>query len=103
MGSLVRYACCEKEMMGSIREKMATQESAPRGGKFSAFGSTTAGNGALAYSGPCIGGGDCSTAVTNASWDNAYTFDPFSMGERLGGEPSILVQRTQCTSGSSDG
>jgi hypothetical protein len=29
MGSLARYACCGKEMLGEIREKMAIPESAP--------------------------------------------------------------------------
>jgi hypothetical protein len=28
MGSLAHYACCGKEMLGWIHEKMATQESA---------------------------------------------------------------------------
>jgi hypothetical protein len=34
---LARYACCGKEMLGWIREKMATQKSAPRGGTPSRF------------------------------------------------------------------
>jgi hypothetical protein len=33
MRSPTCYACCEKEMLGWIREKMATQESALRGGR----------------------------------------------------------------------
>jgi hypothetical protein len=37
MGSLAHYACCGKEMLGWIREKMATQESAPGGGRLFAF------------------------------------------------------------------
>jgi hypothetical protein len=57
MGSLAHYACCGKEMLGSIYEKMATQELAPGSGKFSAFSST----------GPCTTGGDCSTATGNGS------------------------------------
>jgi hypothetical protein len=40
-------------MLGWIREKMATQELAPRGGKFFASGSTTTKNGDSAYNGPC--------------------------------------------------
>ncbi len=32
MGNLARYACYGKEMLGWIREKMATQESALKGG-----------------------------------------------------------------------
>jgi hypothetical protein len=30
MGSPARYACCGKEMLGWIRKKIATPESAPR-------------------------------------------------------------------------
>jgi hypothetical protein len=41
MGSLVRYACCGKEMLGWIREKMAIPKSAPRGGMISTSGSIT--------------------------------------------------------------
>jgi len=44
MGSPTCYACCKKEMMGWICEKMATPKPAPRGGRFSAFDSITAGN-----------------------------------------------------------
>jgi hypothetical protein len=65
MGSLACYACCGKEMLGWICEKMAIQELALRGGRFSAFGSTIARNIALAYNGPCAIGGDCSTAIRN--------------------------------------
>jgi hypothetical protein len=36
MGSPVRYVYYEKEMMGWIHEKMAIQESTPKGGRFSA-------------------------------------------------------------------
>jgi hypothetical protein len=39
MGSPVHYACYGKEMLGWIHEKMATQESTPRGGKLSASNS----------------------------------------------------------------
>jgi len=53
MGSPTHYACCEKEMLGWIREKMATQTSALRGGRFSTFGSTDAGNGASTCNHPC--------------------------------------------------
>jgi hypothetical protein len=34
MGSPTHYACCGKEMLGWIREKMATQESTQGGGRF---------------------------------------------------------------------
>jgi hypothetical protein len=103
MGNLARYACCGKEMLSWIREKMATQELALGGGKFFAFGSTIVGNGTLACNGLCVGGGDCSTTARNGSWDNAHTSNPSSRGERLGGEPSTLVQHVQHTGGSSDG
>jgi hypothetical protein len=46
---------------------MAIQESAPGGGRFFAFGSTTAGNGTLACSDPCAPGRDCSTTAGNSS------------------------------------
>jgi hypothetical protein len=46
MGSPTHYAYCGKEMFGCICEKMATPESALKGGKFSASSSTTAGNSA---------------------------------------------------------
>jgi hypothetical protein len=39
MGSLAHYACCRKKMLGWIHEKMATQESTPRGGGLSASNS----------------------------------------------------------------
>jgi hypothetical protein len=78
-------------MLGWIREKMATQESAPRGGKFSASGSTVVGNGASACSDPCAPSKDYSTAVGNGSWNNAHTSDPSSKGERSGRKPSALV------------
>jgi hypothetical protein len=45
MGSLVHYACYEKEMLGWIREKMAIQESAQGGGSFSAPDSIVVRNG----------------------------------------------------------
>jgi hypothetical protein len=95
MGSLARYACCKKEMLGWIREKMAIQKSAPGGGRFFASNSTVVGNGALACNNPCSIGEDCSTVIGNGSWDNAHTSDLSSKGERLGGEPSTLVQRAQ--------
>jgi hypothetical protein len=47
--------------------------------------------------------GDYSIATGNGSWDNAHIFDPFSKSERLGGEPSTLVQCAQRTGGSLDG
>jgi hypothetical protein len=82
---------------------MATQESTPGGGKLFASGSTIVGNGASACNGMCVGGGDCSITAGNSSWDNAHTSDLSSKGEKLGGEPSILVQHAQRTGGSSDG
>jgi hypothetical protein len=65
-------------MLGWIREKMASQELAPRGDKFSIFGSIVVGNGASARSDPCALGEDCSTIVRNSSWDNAHTSDSSS-------------------------
>jgi len=53
MGSPACYAYYGKEMLGWIREKMATPESAPRGGKFSASGSITVGNDTSACNNPC--------------------------------------------------
>jgi hypothetical protein len=52
-------------MLGWIREKMATRESAPGGGRSSTFGSIVVGNDASAYNGLCIIGGACSIAVGN--------------------------------------
>ncbi len=103
MGSSTRYACCGKEMLGWIREKIVIQESTPRGGRIFASGSIAAENGASTYNDLCAPSGDYSIATGNGSWDNSHTFDPFSRGERLGEEPSTLVQDTQHTSGSSDG
>jgi hypothetical protein len=90
-------------MLGWIREKMATQESAPGGGRFFAFGSIAVGNGAFACSGPCVPGKDCSTTAGNSYWNNTHTSDLSNKGERLGGEPSILVQCAQRMGGSLDG
>jgi hypothetical protein len=45
-----------KEMLGWICEKMATQESAPRGGRFSTFGLIAVRNGASTCSGLCVVG-----------------------------------------------
>jgi hypothetical protein len=103
MGSLARYACCGKKMLGWIHEKMATQELAPKGGRFSTYGSTTTKSGALACSDLCAPGRDYSTTATNGSWDNAHTSDLSSRGERMGGEPSILVQCAQHKGGNLDG
>ncbi len=58
-GSLARYAYYGKELLGWICERMATQDLAPRGGKFLAFGLAIAGNNILACSGPCVAGEDC--------------------------------------------
>jgi hypothetical protein len=54
-------------MLGQIREKMATLESAPGGGRFFTFSSTTAGNNALACNDLCIPIGDRSIVVGNSS------------------------------------
>jgi len=67
MGSLVRYACYGKEMLGRIREKMATPKSAPGGGRFSTSGSTIVGNDALICNDPCAPIGDCSIIAGNGS------------------------------------
>jgi len=53
MGSPARYACCGKEMLGWIREKMATPESAPRGDRLSTSSSITIGNNTLACNDSC--------------------------------------------------
>jgi hypothetical protein len=98
-----RYACYGKKMLGWIREKMATQESTLGGGKFSASSSTVARNGTLACNNLCALGEDYSIATRNGSWDNAHTSNSSNMGERLGGEPSTLVQRAQRMGGSLDG
>jgi hypothetical protein len=81
---------------------MAIQELALEGGRFFAFGSIVAENSTLACKDPCSPNGDCSTFVRNSSWDNAHTSDPSSRGEKLGGEPSTLVQRAQHMGGSSN-
>jgi len=67
MGSLARYACCGKEMLGWIRKKMAILESAPKGGKFFASDSITAGNDTSACNNLCAPGRDYSTAIGNSS------------------------------------
>ncbi len=90
-------------MLGWIREKMATQESTPGGGRFSASGSIVARNGTSACNDPCVLSENYSTTTGNGSWDKAPTFDSFSRGERLGIKPSALVQHTQRIGGSSDG
>ncbi len=79
-------------MLGSIREKMATQKSTPGGGRFFASGLTIVENDTSAYNDPCALGKDCLIAGGNGSWDNTHTSDLFSRGERLGGKPSTLVQ-----------
>jgi hypothetical protein len=90
-------------MLGWICEKMATQESAPGGGRFFVSGLIAAGNDTSACSDPCVPSRDCSIVVRNSSWDNAHTSDPSNLGERLGGEPSTLVQHAQPTGGRLDG
>jgi len=66
MGSPACYACCGKEMLSRICEKMAIQESTPGGGKFFAFGSIVVRNGALAYNNPCTADKAYSTVVNNS-------------------------------------
>jgi hypothetical protein len=61
------YAYYGKKMLGWIREKMATQELAPGGGRFFASNSTVVGNNALACSDSCVPSKDCSTATGNDS------------------------------------
>jgi hypothetical protein len=84
-------------MLRWIREKMANQESALRGGMFSTFGSIVVGNGTLTCSNLSVIGEDCSTTVGTGSWDNAHTSNPSSRGERPSREPSVLMQHTQRT------
>jgi hypothetical protein len=118
MGSPACYACYRKEMLGWIHEKMAIQESTPGGGRFFASSSTIARNSTSVSNDPCILSEDYLTATKNDSWDNAHTyltttkndswdnahtFDSSSKGERLGKEPSTLVQRAQRTIGRLDG
>jgi hypothetical protein len=65
MGSPTHYACCGKEMLGRVHEKMVTQESTPGGDMFFASSSTVVGNGALICNDPCVPGEDFSAAVGN--------------------------------------
>jgi hypothetical protein len=67
MGSPAHYAYYEKEMLGWIREKMATQESMLRGGRFSASGSIVIGSGASTCNDLCTTLGGYSTATANGS------------------------------------
>jgi len=90
-------------MLGWICEKMAIQESTLGGGRFSASNSTIVRNGASTYNDSCAPGENYSTVVGNGSSDNTHTFDLSTRDERLGGEPSTLVQRAQHMGGSSDG
>jgi hypothetical protein len=103
MGSPTCYACYGKEMLGSIREKMATQKLALGGDMFFASDSTAVGNDTSVCNSLCVAGEDCSTIAGNDYWDNAHTSDPSSRCERLGGEPNTLVQCIQHTCGSSNG
>jgi hypothetical protein len=63
MGNPFHYACCEKEMLGWIHEKMAIQELALRGGRFSTSDSTVVGNDTSACNDPHTPGKNYSTAV----------------------------------------
>jgi hypothetical protein len=67
MGSLVRYACCGKEMLDWIHEKMAIQDVTPRGDRFSACSSTVVGNGTSTCSDLCALGEDYSITIGNGS------------------------------------
>jgi hypothetical protein len=79
MGSPTRYACYGKEMLGWIYEKMATHESALGGGKYSAFGSTVIGNGALAYNDPCAPWRDYSTHQPGGRGPAPFKFSPHNV------------------------
>ncbi len=100
MGSPARYVYYEKEMLGWIHEKMTIQESTLGGGRFFAFDSIVVRNNASTCNDPCVLGEDCSTITGNVSWDNTHTFDSSSRGDRLGREPSALVQHAQHRGGS---
>jgi hypothetical protein len=65
-----------KEMLGWIHKKMAIQELALRGGKFSTSDLIIIGEGASTCNDPCTPGKDCSIAIRNGSWDNAHISDP---------------------------
>jgi len=54
-------------MLGWIREKMATLETTPRGGRFFASDSITAGNDTSACNDSCTLGKDYSIAAGNSS------------------------------------
>jgi hypothetical protein len=54
-------------MLGWIREKMAIQELAPGGGRFSASNSIVIGNDVSVYNDPCIPSEDYSTTIGNGS------------------------------------
>jgi hypothetical protein len=73
---------------------MVIQESALKGGKFSTSDSTIIRNDASTCDNPCVPGEDYSTAIKNNFWDITHTFNLSSKGERLGREPSALVQHT---------
>jgi hypothetical protein len=99
---LAMFAAGKKCWVRSVK-KMATQESVPGGGKFSASGSIVARNSASSCSDSCAPSEDYSIAAGNGSWDNAHTSDPFSRGERPNKKPNALVEHTQRTGGSLDG
>jgi hypothetical protein len=56
MGSPIHYACGRKKMLGWIREKMVTQKSTLRGGRFFTSDPTAVGNGASTCNGMYIAG-----------------------------------------------
>jgi hypothetical protein len=60
-------ACCEKKMLGWIREKMVTPESTRKGGRFSTSGLITTKNDASTRNNLCTIGKDCSIATGNNS------------------------------------
>jgi len=67
MGNPAHYACCEKEVLSRIHEKMATPEFALGGGRFSTSDSTTVKNGTSAWSDLCAPIRDYSIVARNGS------------------------------------
>jgi hypothetical protein len=89
MGSLACYACCGKNMLGQIHEKMATPKSALGGGRFSASDSTTIGNDVLTCNDPCTPIKDCWIVVGNGYWDNAHIYSTCLAGVKSWAESQI--------------
>jgi hypothetical protein len=82
-------------MLGWIHEKMVSQKSTPKGGRFFTSGSIVTGNNTSACKDLCVLGEVCSTVVGNDVSNNTHTFDPSSRGGRSSRKPS--------TGGSLDG